>query len=125
MDQKICLDTDVCIAIVRQQSPYQDILRKIFYLRTYITSITLFELLLRRTNIHKIENFIKDLGLLSLDSRAARKSSDIQKELKEKGKSIDMRDLFIASIAITNNSILATLNKKHFENIKELKLLDF
>ena len=84
-----------------------------------------FELLLRETNIHQIENFIKDLELLSFDSIAARKASGIQKELKAKGRIIDIRDLFIASASIANNCILATLNKKHFENIKGLKLLDF
>lgn len=125
MDQKVCLDTDVCIAIVRQQGPYKEILRKAFSLRAYIMAITLFELLLRETNIYQIENFIKDLELLSFDSMAARKASDIQKELKAKGRIIDIRDLFIASTSIVNNCILATLNKKHFENIKGLKLLDF
>ena len=74
---------------------------------------------------HHIENFIKDLDLLDFESRAARKASDVQKELKAEGKVIEIRDLFIASIAIANNCTLATLNKKHFENIKELKLLDF
>lgn len=125
MDQKVCLDTDVCIAIVRQQGPYKEILRKVFSLRVYITAVTLFELLLRETNIYQIENFIKDLELLSFDSIAARKASDIQKELKVKGKIIEIRDLFIASASIVNNCNLATLNKKHFENIKGLKLLDF
>ena len=125
MDQKICLDTDVCISIIRQQGYYKEILNKIFYLRTYITPITVFELLLRTTNIYQIENFIMDLNLLDFESRAARKASDVQKELKAEGKVIEIRDLFIGSIAIANNCTLATLNKKHFENIKGLKLLDF
>jgi len=125
MDQKICLDTDACIAIIKQLSPYEELLEKIFSLRTFTTTISVFELFLRRTNISQIENFIKDLEILSFDSMAARKASEIQKELKAKGKIIDIRDLFIASTAIVNNCALATLNKKHFENIKDLKLLDF
>ncbi len=36
-----------------------------------------------------------------------------------------LRDLFIASTSIVNDCTLVTLNKKHFENIKDLQLLDF
>ena len=124
MDQKICLDTDFCIAILKQQPNYEALLKSILYSETFITSVSTFELLLRKTNIYQVENFIKDLNLLDFDSRAARKASNIQKELMAVGKIIDIRDLFIASTAITNGCILATLNKKHFENIKELKLAD-
>ena len=124
MDKKICLDTDFCIAILKQQPNYEDLLKSILFSKTFITSVSVFELLLRKTNIYQIESFIKDLNLLNFDSRAARKASDIQKELMVMGKIVDIRDLFIASTAITNNCTLATLNRKHFENIKGLKLLD-
>ena len=33
-------------------------------------------------------------------------------------------DLFIAATAIANNLPCATLNKKHFERIEELKIID-
>jgi len=124
MDAKICLDTDICISILRKDAIYRTILEKIYSLDTYITTVTLFELFLRKTNVYEIENFIMDLDVLTFDIRAARKSSHIQKELKAKGRPIEIRDLFIASTAIVNNCTLATLNKKHFENIKELKLFD-
>lgn len=52
-------------------------------------------------------------------------SIEIFKDLKKRGKLIPMRDLFIASSSIVNNCALATLNKKHFENIKGLELLNF
>ena len=55
----------------------------------------------------------------------ARKASEISKDQKKAGKTMEIRDLFIASTAIANNCALATLNKKHFQNIKELKLLNF
>ena len=125
MDKKICLDTDVCISIIKQQAPYKQILEKIFSSVTYITTITYFELLLRKTNLYQIDNFVKDLDLLDFDSKASRKASEIFKELKNDGLMIDMRDLFIASTSIVNNCSLATLNKKHFSRIKELEFLNF
>jgi tRNA(fMet)-specific endonuclease VapC len=42
--------------------------------------------------------------------------------LKKKGKIIGDFDTLIASIAMTNNLILVTRNKKHYENIDGLKI---
>lgn len=124
MDKKVCLDTDACIAIIKQQAPYEELLQKTFSQRTFTTTISIFELFLRKTNIYQIENFIMDLEILNFDSRAARKASEIQKELNAKGMQLELRDIFIASTAIVNNCSLVTLNKKHFSRIKDLELLN-
>ena len=124
MDKKICLDTDACIAIINRKGPYQNILDKILYSRIFISTISLFELFLRTTNIGPVENFIKDLEILDFDAIAARKSSEIKKVLKSEGREVEIRDLFIASTAIVNDCTLSTLNIKDFKNIKELKLLE-
>lgn len=49
----------------------------------------------------------------------------INHELKRKRKQIHLADLFIASTALANELPLATLNKKHFERIAGLDLLEF
>ncbi len=125
MDQKVCLDTDVCIAIINKKGPYQNLLAKLFYSRVFISTISLFELFLRTTNLGPVEKFIKDLEILDFNSTSARKASELKNALKSEGKEIEIRDLFIASTAIINDCALVTLNNKHFKNIKELKLLDF
>ncbi len=125
MDQKICLDTDACITILDKRDNYKELLVKLFPVSVYITTISVFELYLRKTNIDKVENILKDLEVLSFDSVAARKSSEILKLLKKSGKMIDIRDLFIASIAVANDCTLATFNRKHFKEIDEVQLLDF
>lgn len=125
MDQKVCLDTDVCIAIINKKGPYQNLLTKLFYSRVFISTISLFELFLRTTNIEPVEKFIKDLEILDFNSTSARKASELKNALKSEGKEIEIRDLFIASTAIINDCALVTLNNKHFKNIKDLKLLDF
>ena len=43
-------------------------------------------------------------------------------QLKKIGKLTQDFDLLIAAICISNNKILITKNKKHFENIKGLKV---
>ena len=47
----------------------------------------------------------------------------IQKKLKEKRKSIDFKDLLIATTAVHYNYQLATINEKHFVHIENLKLI--
>lgn len=125
MDQKVCLDTDACIAIINRKGPYQILMTKILYSRVFISTISLFELFLRTTNIEPVEKFIKDLEILDFDSTSARKASELKNVLKNQGKEIEIRDLFIAATAIVNSCALATLNVKDFKNIKDLKLLEF
>jgi len=125
MDKKICLDTDVCIAIINRKGLYQNLLAKLLYSRVFISTISLFELFLRTTNLEPVESFIKDLEILDFDSTSARKASEVRKALKSEGKEIEIRDLFIASTSIVNDCTLATLNIKDFKNIKDLKLLEF
>jgi len=63
--------------------------------------------------------------ILDFDSKAARQSAAIVKQLKNKRKSIDKPDLFIAATAIVHGLMLDTSNKKHFELIENLKFRIF
>ena len=123
MEQKICLDTDVVIAILNGESRAVDLVDKIKDQEVYISTVTLFELLLRETNLEQIEVFRNKVRILNFDELSSRRASLIFKYLKKKGKIIDFRDLFIASICSTTNCRLATFNKRHFVNIDELKLI--
>ena len=122
MDEKICLDTGVCIEVVKGNKN----LNHFFETDNlpYVGTITVFELLLRKTNLDKIDFLLSKVNILNFDEVSAKKASYIYKELERFGKLIEFRDVFIASISIMNNCTLATLNKKHFSRIKELKLLE-
>ena len=52
------------------------------------------------------------------------KSHEIILDLKRKSILIDMEDIMIAATALALNIPLATLNRKHFERIDRLKLVD-
>ncbi len=51
------------------------------------------------------------------------KAGKIYKQLKSIGMMIDIEDILIAGIALSNELKLSTDNKNHFNQIKGLKLL--
>ena len=125
MDTKICLDTDVSIEILKNTAKASKLLDLTKDSEVYITIMSVFELLLRETNLDAIEKLLLRTTILDFSELSARKAAEIFKNLKRKGQLMPLRDLLIASIAIANNCTLATLNVKDFENIKDLKLLNF
>ncbi|MEK6932355.1 MAG: type II toxin-antitoxin system VapC family toxin [Nanoarchaeota archaeon] len=123
MDEEVCLDSDFIIELVNKKEKLNELFDKYYHLDTHTTTINIFELLQRIENVEIIENFISKIKILDFDEKSARLASKMHKELKSRGQLLDFRDLFIASISISNNCTLATLNKKHFSRIKGLKLL--
>jgi len=95
----------------------------------YISVITLFELFSGAMLSSKLKESLEDIRMLRewfevipIDEHIAYIASKKFAELKRNGKPIDIRDLLISSCAISRNMELLTQNKKHFENIAELKL---
>lgn len=123
MDSKVCLDTDVCIAILRKESRAEDIRSLIENRDVCISVITTFELLLRKSNINVVEQFLTYIPHMIIDDSVARKTSSLYKELEQKGELIDLRDMFIAATCLAKDCELLTFNKKHFERITELRLI--
>src|SRR5579875_3683093 len=70
------------------------------------------------------DNLLQKVEVLSFDKAASRIAVDVNAELKRKRKQIAIADLFIAATAVANGLKLATLNKKHFDRIKDLTLMD-
>jgi tRNA(fMet)-specific endonuclease VapC len=69
-------------------------------------------------------NLLARTKVLAFDQIVSQTSVDINNMLKRKQKQIGMADLFIAATAIANNLPLSTLNRKHFDRIDGLTLLD-
>lgn len=124
MDKKICLDTDLCIEIIKGNHLVENFFEEFGTFEVFVSSVTVFELLLRETNLEEVKTFVDSFNVLPFDESCAAKASDIFKGLKKKGKLVDFRDIFIAAGCIINNCKLATLNIRHFENIKELNLVN-
>ncbi|MBI2575288.1 type II toxin-antitoxin system VapC family toxin [Candidatus Woesearchaeota archaeon] len=120
----VCVDTSVVIELLRRSKAILTRLANV-QRSPYIASVTVFELLLRKTNIEPVNYFVSGVQILDFDAAAARTASEVAKKLKSRGVSVEIRDLFIAATAMSNNCELATLNRKDFEKIEGLKLLDF
>lgn len=64
------------------------------------------------------------ISVIPFDESSVDKAVEINSMLKRKRKQIDLADLFIAATAMNYNLPIATLNKKHFERIEGLTLVE-
>jgi predicted nucleic acid-binding protein len=129
----IVLDTNVLSAIMQRQ-PDIEIVRWLDSVNAksiWITSITLFEIrygleLLpegKRRNLIQAQFedlFVCDLEsrLLLFDQAAAELAAELAAHRKHTGRTVDMRDTFIAGICISMKATLATRNVRHFNDLK-------
>ena len=72
------------------------------------------------------EALFNDIDLIFLTKKSSKKSSEIWWELKKKGRIIGEFDCMIAGILLINNvNKIITRNAKHFEKIKDLKVIPY
>lgn len=64
------------------------------------------------------------ITIIPFDEAAVDTAVHLNAALKSKRKQIDIADLFIAATAITHNLPFATLNRKHFDRITELNIVE-
>jgi len=127
-DKKKMVDSTILIDYFRKTDKSKSALVKhsINYQKIYISTITEFEVINGATpaQLEFWNQMLKGFTILDFDSKAARQAAKIVQKLKSKRKSIDKPDLFIAATAVSNDITLDTANKKHFEFIDDLILLD-
>lgn len=128
----IVLDTNVLSALMQQQpdpkvvawlddQPAESI---------WLNSITLFEaryglaLLAsgQRKNLlqERFEELLQDdlqNRVLLFDANAATQAAQLAADRKARGRPMDMRDTFIAGIALARRATLATRNTRHFDDL--------
>ncbi len=116
MDEKICIDSDILIGVLRKDLKAKSFIGSING-ELCTTSINSFEIWLGRKDLQQTDELLSSCTVFYLDEKSARRAADIQRELQKTGNTIEFRDLFIAAIAIENGLALATFNKKHFERL--------
>ena len=124
----IVADTDVLIDYVVGAQPMADLVaeyRRSDNLQT--TAITCFELLsgARGRLAEKAHSLASTIPVLPLNRDSATRAASVRQELERLGLSVGMADSLIAGIALANDSPLLTRNRKHFERIEGLSLVDF
>ena len=126
----VVVDTNIIIDHLRQKAPNDSIFSKILA-RTKpddlaISTITIQELFTgQSTKDKEIEKLILAIllpvNILSYTYEVAKMAGEITRDLN---RPIELADVAIAATAILNECEFATLNKKHFEGIKDLEFLD-
>lgn len=91
-----------------------------------ISAITLYEIYSGATitQLPFWTRVLKEINVLTFNESVAKTAVEINKELKHKRKQIEVADLFIAATAISNKLPIATLNKKHFERVEQLEIIN-
>lgn len=130
MDNRdILIDTTIIIEFLRKQNKQATYLWKIKEagFNIHISTITVFELYAGAlTNTHKndLKKLFKWFEIIPFGFDTARISAEIYKNLKLKNQLIEFRDIFIAATSIEVNIPLLTVNKKHFNRIKNIKIFE-
>jgi len=101
------VDTSIFIEYLRSKKKDQTIFQKLPDKAViFISSVTLFELLIGASSNEKWEELRKlteDIPVLGFTEKIASLSAQIYHELKKSNKLIEYRDIFIAATAIAND----------------------
>jgi tRNA(fMet)-specific endonuclease VapC len=120
------IDTSVIIDFLAGDQKIAAIIQEIPRENLRTTTITEYELLRHRTKIKKqaAEKFLSAVTVCSFDRTAAQNAALLFEELQKAGKMVNENDLLIAGIALANDEVLLTRDKKLAsigkENIKSV-----
>jgi len=128
MENKIIMvDTSVLIDYYRKtdksKSEWISLVRQDYQFA--ISAITKYEIYSGATEqqLEFWDTIMQVITIIPFDEIAVNMAVQINNSLKRKRKQIDIADLFIASTAMANNLPIATLNKKHFNRIDGLEII--
>ena len=130
---KYLLDTNICIALIRQKPA--DLIQRLTSLRpgdAGISSITLAELFhgaeksaRPEQNMSALEQFLLPLDLADFDLNAALAYGKIRADLERTGQLIGSMDMLIAAHAVSLGAIMVTNNVQEFQRVKGLFVEDW
>lgn len=67
---------------------------------------------------------LQAITIIPFDEISVDTAVNINRALKQRRKQIDLADLFIGATAVAHNLSLATLNRKHFDRIDALNIIE-
>ena len=127
-DQIVLVDTSILIDYYRktdkEKSVWISLVRQGYSFA--VSAVTKYEIYAGATpnQLTFWSNVFEAIAVMPFDDLSVETAVSINSDLKRKRKQIDLADLFIAATAITNDLPLVTLNRKHFDRIGTLKLID-
>ena len=127
-DKIVLADTSILIDYFRKTEKSNSVLIKLFN-QDYdfcISAITEYEIYSGATpsQFSFWNEVLKNITVLAFDQSVVKEAVNINAALKIKRKQIDLADLFIAATAVAYHLLCATLNRKHFDRIEELQIME-
>jgi tRNA(fMet)-specific endonuclease VapC len=129
---KILLDTDVFSYLFGKKKNQPDLSKTVSGKITYITFVTLGEAFFGAIDAGwgptRIENLKQELGrhiVIYPDYATCIIYSNIKSECLSQGRPSGEQDYWVAATALARNIPLLTNNRKHFEKISNLEMVNF
>ena len=127
-DKVVLLDTSILIDYYRKTDKLNSVWVKLIDegREFSISVITKYELYSGTTQsqIDFWDSILQTITVFPFNEDCVDTAIQLQHSLKRKRKQLDIADLFIAATALTNNLPIATLNKKHFNRVDNLILVN-
>ena len=127
-DKIILVDTSILIDFYRktnkEKSAWIALVRQEYSFT--ISAITKYEIYSGATpnQLTFWNNVLQAITIIPFDEVSVDTAVIINSELKKKRKQLDLADLFIAATAVGHGLSFATLNRKHFERIDTLNIVE-
>lgn len=125
--QRYCLETSFVVDFLREKGNAIEKYRVIKEQKLETTSVVAWEILRgpklygRVKEYNEAIKFLERLNILPFTLTSSRIASEIELDLKEKGRSVNLVDVLIAATAIENNSKLVTRDEGYM-NIEGLEV---
>ncbi len=123
----VVADTDLIIDFLRGRGPGARLTRELLVdRRLRLTAVTGFELRVGTDFLDRREQILRLFRsrTVALDLKSALRASEIAAGLNESGSAIGFADCLQAGICLRHDLPLATRNRKHFDRVDGLRLVD-
>ena len=127
-DEIVLVDTSILIDFYRKtdkaNSVWIALIRQGY--RFAISAITQYEIYsgASQSQLTFWDSIFQEVTVIPFDESAVNAAVRINVSLKRKRKQIALADLFIAATAVSHQTLFATLNRKHFDRIEELTMVE-
>ena len=126
------LDTNVCIAVMRNHPRVVARLTQLAPADCLISTISAFELLTGVAKCaqpanerRKVECLLQVVSICTFDAAAAEQSAQLRGQLETRGLTIGPYDLLLAGTALSLGAVLVTANTREFSRVSGLELEDW
>ena len=127
MESMICLDASVLIEYFRKKNKAETLFSKLAlrYTGFVVPAVAHFEIYNGSTPVQNQywDNLFSDFIILPFTADISIAAIKLRRQLKVLRITIEFKDLTIAASSLHHNYSLATINEKHFKNIKGLHLV--